>query len=508
MELRDYLRVLRKRWVLIVAMMLLGVIVAGGASFIIPRQYQATTEIFVSTSQSDSVTDLSTGSTFAQARVKSYVTLITTSQVLQPVIDQLGLPYTVDELAKEVSASVATNTVILTVTVTDESADQSAAIANAIAGTLPTVVTGIEQIGTTGTSPVKLSTIQPATVPTDASSPNLKLNLALGLLIGLALGVGLGVLIETLDTRIRGLRDIAQVTDATVLGGIAYDPDAQKRPLIVQSSRRSTRAESFRTLRTNVQFATLETRNSFVITSSLPSEGKTTTGANLAITMAESGQNVVYVDADLRRPKVAEYMGIEGSVGLTDVLIGRADLDDVLQEWGETGLTVLPSGQIPPNPSELLGSNAMRWLLETLEQRYDIVIFDTTPVLPVTDAALLARLTGGAIVIAAAKTTRRPQLLGALRSLANVEAHVLGIVLTKLPTKGADARGYGHYGYYGEYDNEKGQLPADAEWWDPSQSPEMSESRHATRRSRQRNDRARNEALGRAPLLPEEVTNI
>lgn len=455
MELRDYLTILRKRWLVIVAATIVGLVIAGAVSLLLPKQYTASTQIFVSTAQSDNVTDLSTGNTFAQQRVKSYVTLVTSSRVLQPVITQLGLTETEDQLAEQITATAATNTVILEVSVTDRSPAQATAIASAVANTLPTVVTEIERADATGTSPVKLSTIQPAVEPLAASSPNVKLNLALGLLVGLALGIGLAVLLEQLDTRLRSLRDIAQLTDAIVLGGIAFDPESPQRPLVVHDAKHSPRAESFRSLRTNVQFATIESRNSFVITSALPGEGKTTTGANLAITMVEAGQKVLYVDADLRKPKVATYMGIEGRIGLTDVLLGNVPVEDAIQEWGEDNLHVLPAGATPPNPSELLGSKTMAALVTKLEAEYDIVVFDAPPVLPVTDAAILSRLTAGAILIVAASQTRRNQFVGALETLDKVEARILGVVLTKIPTKKSGAYGYGSYGYgaygYGAY---------------------------------------------------------
>ena len=190
------------------------------------------------------------------------------------------------------------------------------------------------------------------------------------------------------------------------------------------------------------------------MTSSIESEGKSTTGANLAIALADAGSRVLFVDADLRRPKVADYMGLEGAVGLTDVLIGRAEIDDVIQPWGAAELFVLPAGPVPPNPSELLGSTRMSQLISDLNDRFDVVIFDSPPLLPVTDAAILAKNVGGAIVVVAAGRAHKHQLKGALTALQNVGAPVSGLVLTMIPTKGPDARGYGRYGYGYHYGSE------------------------------------------------------
>jgi capsular exopolysaccharide synthesis family protein len=287
-----------------------------------------------------------------------------------------------------------------------------------------------------------------ASIPTAPVSPNVLLNLALGALVGLALGVGGAVLRETLDTRIRGQRDVEQITDVPVIGGILFDPKAVERPLIMHADPQSPRAESFRTLRTNLQYLDVErVERSFVVTSSIGSEGKSTTSANLAIALADSGARVLLVDADLRRPRIAEYMNIEGSVGLTDVLIGRAEINDVIQPWGRGQLHVLPAGHIPPNPSEMLGSTRMTQIIAEFSRAFDVVIFDCPPLLPVTDAAILAKRVGGAILIVAAGRTQKNQLTGAIAALQSVGAPISGVVMTMLPTTGPDNHGYGQYGY-------------------------------------------------------------
>ncbi len=201
-------------------------------------------------------------------------------------------------------------------------------------------------------------------------------------------------------------------------------------------------------------------RASFVITSALPSEGKSTSTINLAIALADAGKRVALIDADLRKPKVAEYLGIEGGAGLTDVLIGRTRVGDVMLPWGGRSLYVLPAGKIPPNPSELLGSNQMRTLLEALERDFDVVLCDAPPLLPVTDAAILAKATSGAIVVVSAGRTNRRELSGAVDALQAVDAKVAGLVLTMVPTRGPDAYSYGGYGYgygYGQAPEKKGR---------------------------------------------------
>jgi polysaccharide biosynthesis transport protein len=177
---------------------------------------------------------------------------------------------------------------------------------------------------------------------------------------------------------------------------------------------------------------------SIVFTSSVPGEGKTTTAANLAITMAANGVRVCLVEGDLRRARLLEYLGMDGSVGLTNVLIGQAELGDVLQKFADTSVYVIGAGSVPPNPSELLGSTAMIETLRGLESRFDVVIIDSPPLLPVTDAAVLSSIAGGTVVVVGAGLADRDHLARSLQSLEAVNARVLGLVLNLLPAKGGD----------------------------------------------------------------------
>ena len=449
MELSDYLRILRKRWIVIVALTLIGIATAAGATILTTPTYQASTQVFVQVQSANSVGDLAQGGAFAQNQVKSYAEVVSTPLVLDSVIESLQLDETVGELAESVTATAPLDTVNIEITVTSDSPIEAANVANAVTASFRQVISEITKpAGLGAESQVSVSVLREAVVPDAPTSPSTAINLVFGLLVGLALGLGIAILREVLDTRIRGERDVTAITDAPIIGGISFDATAVKRPLIVQDDPHSPRAEAFRTLRTNLQFLDIESgAKSFVITSSIPSEGKTTTAANLAIALADSGAQVVIIDGDLRRPKIAEYMGLEGAVGLTDVLISRATLADALQPWGRGNLAVLPAGSIPPNPSELLGSRAMAALLRTLETEFDVVIIDAPPLLPVTDAALVSKLTRGAIVVVAAGRTHKGEFAGAISALENVGAPVAGVILTMLPTKGPDAYGYGRYGY-------------------------------------------------------------
>ncbi|MGX9900047.1 polysaccharide biosynthesis tyrosine autokinase [Arthrobacter sp. SA17] len=400
MELKDYFRILRRNWIAVVASTLAGLLIAGAATLMIQPAYESETKLFVALQNSATVTELQQGNVFTQARVQSYVKTVNTPAVLQPVVDSLGLEVTPEVLSNHITATSDLNTVLISISVSDKSPIQAAAIAQAVGNSLIQAVDELEKPSAGGSSPVKLSIITPAIAPTAPSSPNVRLNLILGLLAGIAAGVALAVLRSVLDTRIRGEADLRRVTKAALLGGVSFDSDAVKKPLLTQAATQSPRAESFRQLRTNLQFAHVGHESKTVlITSSVPGEGKSTTALNLAIAMAQAGQTVALVDADLRRPMIAEYLGLERNAGLTTALIGRADIVDLLQPWGSEQLYVLASGQIPPNPSELLGSEKMKQLISKLEGTFDAVIIDAPPLLPVTDAAVLAQQVGGVVVV-------------------------------------------------------------------------------------------------------------
>lgn len=439
MDFDKLMRALRKGWLLIIAGAALGASTGVAISLLSTPTYKASTDVYVSVSGSTNSSELAQGGDAAEQRVQSFANLATKHRVLQPVVDRLGLEMSAEELAEKVSAQTPIDSVIVTITVVDSSADQAAAIANATGESLAEVVTKqLEAPSRDGASPFELETVQPAIPPARPASPRLTVDLTGGLAVGLMVGLGSAALRSALDTRLDGRESVERAAAAPALGEIAFDRSAKDRPLVVQDDPRSPRSEAFRRLRTNLQFVEVDSkRRSFVVTSSVPSEGKSTTAANLALALAENDTSIVLVDGDLRRPRVASLMGLEGGAGMTDVLIGRMELDDALQPCGKKGLVVLPAGQIPPNPTELVASIAMAAVLQDLEQRFDVVLIDAPPLLPVTDAAILSQLSGGAILVAAVGRTTRNQLETARATLRDAGTKAVGSVLTmvkKSPT--------------------------------------------------------------------------
>lgn len=444
MDFEKLVHLLRRGWFFMVLGTVLGAAAGTAVTLAATPEFSADTQVYVSVNGATNSSEVAQGGTAAEQKVQSFANVARSAKVLQPVVDQLGLDGSTSDLARRVTAQTPIDSVIVTITVTDTEPGRAARIANAIGASLSDVITNqLEQPTTGEVSPFRIETIQPATAPDQPSSPRLAVNVAGGLVIGLLAGLGFAALRTALDTRIDGRATLESIVDAPVIGEIAFDKSVPDRPLVVQHDPSSPRAEAFRRLRTNLLFLDAGSdRRSFVVTSSVQSEGKSTTAANTAIALAESGKKVALVDGDLRRPRVADLMNVEGSAGLTDVLIGRLELSEALQPWGRGGLLVLASGQIPPNPTQLLASPAMDIVLRELESLVDVVVIDAPPLLPVTDAAILSGISSGAIVVVAMNRTTKKQVEGAFAALRDAGTAAVGSIMTMAKTTRASSSSY------------------------------------------------------------------
>ncbi|MGW5363708.1 polysaccharide biosynthesis tyrosine autokinase [Actinopolymorpha pittospori] len=450
MELREYLGVIRKQWMILVLCATLTVAIAAIMVLRTTPTYASKATLFVTvTPTDDSVVSAYQGSLFSQQRARSYADLVRGEAITRGVIEELGLSMSPATLGSKISARVLPETVLLEITVTDTDPARAQQLTSAVSAQFATFVKDLERPNAQSASPIKATVIDAPTLSTTPVTPQPSRTLTLGLLAGLVLGVAIAILREVLDTSVKTAEALTARTGAPNLGVISHDAEAQANPLVVHLEPRSPRAEAFRQLRTNLQFIDVDRHpKRIVITSSVPSEGKTTTTCNLGLTLAQAGQRVVLVEGDIRRPKLAEYLGVESAVGLTSVLIGRIAPEDALQPWGDIPLDILASGPLPPNPSELLQSRAMELLLRELERRADVILIDAPPLLPVTDAALLARMSDGAVIVVRHGKTSTDQIETAVGNLTKVDARLLGTVLNMAPAKGPDAMTYGYgYGY-------------------------------------------------------------
>lgn len=439
MDLATYLAVLRRRLLPFLLCLVAGVsggVYAGQAP---EPVYRATSRTLVTLPVSDDIQNSLAGAQLTITLLGTYATIGTSRSVAEKVATQLQFPGGADAVLGKLDANVAAGTFLIDVAATDSDPQRAKTLADTAAVALGDRVKELES---GKLNPVKVQLLDRALLPTTPSSPRPKLDLALGTGLGLAVGLLLVGLLETLDRSIKTPAQGQKAFNAPLLGLV---PRRRNGPSLVVTSTSGVEGEPYRTLRTAVQFTDLDVdMRTLLITSATPGDGKTTTAANLAIALAEAGDRVVVIDGDLRRATLAEVFGLEAEVGLGAVIRRQVRLEDALQMWGNR-LAVLPAGRpLPPNPSEVLGSQLMAALLDELVALADVVIIDTPPVLPVTDAVALATQVDGVVLVARHGKTSRSAAAEARRRLDAVGANVVGFVLNAVPARdGAD--------YYAEY---------------------------------------------------------
>ncbi|HPU13634.1 MAG TPA: polysaccharide biosynthesis tyrosine autokinase [Aeromicrobium sp.] len=462
MELNDYLRILRNHWLGVVVIVLACVSLAGLYNLTQPQVFAANAKGFVSAGGSSSEPALSSVSdSLAKSRAKSYIDLATSRATAQTVINDLGLNESPASLIGRISAEQPADTVSIDITARAPSPREAQELADAWVSALQEQVEKIENPDGKNESPIRIVPVEAAARPTAPVSPNVTRNLAIGLGAGVLLGFAYALVRSQLDRRIRSTSAVEKEFGVSVVGTIPKAPvlkhgtgEPAQLAVVSGNSRGQDQsaAEAFRKLRTNLQFMSVDDPpRVIVVTSPKPSDGKSTVTANLAAAIAASGSPVILIDGDLRRPTVATSFGLVEGAGLTDVLIGRVGIDEVLQPHAELpGLSVLAAGGIPPNPSELLGSQTMGRLLTELSERA-IVLVDAPPLLPVTDGAVLTAMADGAFVVISAGRTLDTELAASLEYLGNVNGQVLGIVFNGVTARDVYASGY----YYSQNTDKK-----------------------------------------------------
>lgn len=293
-----------------------------------------------------------------------------------------------------------------------------------------------------------ITQIEPAVESTYPISPNVPQTVLLAAAIGLALAVAGAVLIEFLDDTIKTAEEATKLAGVPILGAIArIEGDTLPEKLIAVRHPLSPIVEAYRALRTSIQFSSVDKPvQTLMVTSPAPSEGKSVTLSNLAVVLAQSGLKVILVDTDLRRPVLHKYFEVTNETGLSDALLNpNPAVLDYLRPTSVDNLWLLPSGTIPPNPAELLGSQRMADFIETLKVHADMVLFDSPPTLVVTDAAVLGTRLDGVVLVNDAGRTRRGMARHAAEELSRVHVNLLGVVLNRASSGG---KGYYYYHYY------------------------------------------------------------
>jgi capsular exopolysaccharide synthesis family protein len=431
-ELKAYLEFLGRRWWLLA----LGAIAAGAAAVFVTQQmtpvYRATVTMLVNktaTPGSIDYTDVLT----SERLTNTYAQLVERPEVMTEVINRLDLQLPQSDLAKKIEVSTITDTQLLSISVKDADPEFATTLANSVAQAFAD--DNASQLAPAGT----VTIAKQAQTPRAPVSPKMALNLSFAIILGMLVAGGLGLLLDYLDDTVKGEDDVEVLTGTPTLATISrFRPETGPAFATEQKSRS---AESYRQLRTNVHFTTLGSElKTIVITSANPDEGKSTTAANLASVLAQAGDRVILVDTDLRRSSLRSVFDGVASIGLTGLLLNESQEPQVAlipTRW--QNLHFLPAGVLPPNPSELLTSARMIRVIDKLRNLADYVIFDTPPVLAVTDAIVLAARTDGTIVVTESGKTRREALRQTARTLSQANTRIIGVVLNKTRGKhGAD----------------------------------------------------------------------
>lgn len=467
MTIEEFFRLLLRNAGLIIVMTVLGLAGGYAYSYTMPTVYEAKALGYVTArvETDENGEQIPMGGNVPAAggdaekygTAQTFLPLFNTPAVAKTIIEDLGLEgANPNAIASSLSADINPNVPIITVTARASSPQRAQEIANASISAVNAegafLLTGNRD---SKDAPMTLISYETAAVPTAPVAPNRLKFGAAGGAAGLLMALGLSWLRNRNDSRVRTVDDIRTKTPVTAIGVLPDSRDLTRtKDGVLPEPKEFHSKEALRKLRTNLRFANVDNPpRSIVISSSAPGEGKSTVSGNLARVIARSGQRVVLIDADLRRPVMAKAFGVDGSVGLSQLIAGAADLEDVVQPTSSKRLFVIPAGQIPPNPSELLGSQRMKDIVEQLAEDF-FVIIDAPPILAVTDAVLLSRHADGALIVAVPGRTRVEGLTRAIENVRTVGGNVLGVVMNRasgnLITRLAygDAEyGYSAYGY-------------------------------------------------------------
>lgn len=428
----EVLRVLQKSWLLIVVCVLVPMIGAWGLSNAATPVYTASATSFVSLSFGNSPGELTQGTVYVRGQLESYAQLAETPTVLDPVIEELGLTMSAAQLAGKISVTIPGDTTLLTVKATDPSPQLAADIANQVAGQLAVTALDLAPKDQNGDPSVVMSTVKAAAPPSTPTSPQTSRNILLGAFTGLLVGIGLSFLRTALDTRVRNGAEVVEAAKVPLLAEIPTNARMGRGQSVLAHTQGDPTLEQYVRLRTNLQFVAIGRKPLVLaVTSAVAGEGKTSTVTNLALTHARSGDRTLVIDTDLRKQQMSSLFGVDQGVGLTAVLTGQVEFADAVQKVRTAGgpLHVLPAGQMPPNPVELLASPQMRAFLEQVSPDFDVIILDTPAVVPVVDAAVVAGMATGALLVARPGVVHRKDLHTAVDAFRQADAQLLGVVV-------------------------------------------------------------------------------
>lgn len=431
MDLKTYVGALRRRWWIILVAVVAGALASGIAYFATPPTYAASVTFYVAAPVTGGANPQSAVQ-YAQARVNSYVLLMSSDRVADAVVARTGVDLTASQVATRITAEATLNTVVMTATIKDSSPERAHLIAQGLADTFSDTAAQLDNVGTNGQK-VYVTVISG---PTDLGvvAPQLKIYAAIGLAAGLVLGLIIAILLEMLDNTVRSA-DAAAELSAPVIGSVPRERGGTD--VATQAGQPGTlRAEAFRQIRTNLQFLGATNPVQVVmVTSAVSGEGKSQVAVGLAAAFADTGKSVLLLEADLRRPNLAASFGLDQDAGLTSVLVGSKSVEDMVHTV-LPGVDILTAGFLAPNPSELLGSDGFADLILGFRDGYDHVIIDTPAVLPVADAAVISQRADGIVLVIRVGKTSRDEVRAAVQAVRAGGARLLGSVMNELSPGG------------------------------------------------------------------------
>ena len=448
-NLKEFYEYYKKYLLGVIVVCLLFVAIALVYNIIIktPLYSSSTTLILVKDENDSSQTISQNDIMLNQKLVSSYSRIVKSRLVLEQVIKNLNLDYDFETLYDEVSVNGVNDTEIMEIVVTDKDAEKSVLIANEIGKVFDTEIKQIYKIS-------NVSIIDSAVLPLKPSNDHLLRDMVLAVFLGFALSSGVIFLVFYFDDTIRDVETIEKEIGIPVIAKVVKDDNGID--LLVDKKPNAQAAESIRTLRTNLQFSSVdEELKTLLITSSMPSEGKSFISANLAISFAQTGKRVLLMDCDLRKGRQNTIFRITGRKGLSNLLISDIHgYADYIYETKIDNLYIIPKGSLPPNPSELLNSKKNEVLLEILKRHFDIIILDGAPIMELSDSLILGSIVDKTIIVSSINSTQKTELLNTKKGLENIGAHIAGVVANNLTVR------KGQYGYgYGYYGNEVSEEP-------------------------------------------------
>jgi capsular exopolysaccharide synthesis family protein len=426
MDIAYYLGLLRRRWLPILLCLLAG---AGGAVSVSssqPKEYQASSRLFVNIPAARDVQQALQGVQLSSQLLQSFTRIAVSRTAAERVAARMDPPQPLGSVLGRIGATAQQGTLLIDVSAVDTNPVRARDLANAAAQTLTELIAEFDP-RTEGTIAARI--IDPAVVPSAAVRPKPRTNLALGLAFGLGVGIALALLLEALDRTIKTTAQVESAYGAPVLASLPRQRRLKDEPLVNFEDTVSTSAEAYRSLRTSLRFLDAEhPLTTILFTSAEAGEGKTTVASNIASAIAQAGERVIVIDADLRRSRLAAVFAVPSEPGLTSVVFGEISLEEALRPI-RPNLQVLPPGPAPKNHSEVLGSEAMARLLVRASELADVVVIDAPPVLPVTDATVLAAVVDGVVLVNRFGSTTPTAADAAAATMRSVGATIVGVVI-------------------------------------------------------------------------------